>query len=361
MAILLSILHKIRVKQVPAKSVAAPVATVATVATLAPRPEKRDITRMPSKPPKVSTLPPAPAVKRQRVAPGVELPSCGLPKPKRKKAKPAAKAKAPTRKEPLQVADTSPPWDGDKEAYLAKQAVLLKHKGDPILAPEGATVIPGVSKRERKTETRMDPGPLGGSLKRTIAVAVEAAKKGGKPAAPGTKPKHVKMTDALFEALCHDLEQGITLRQICRRPDMPSSRTVYTFVFESEDDDVRASRSARYARARELGMEALLEEALDIADDGSNDWVERERSDGTMVEVVDRDHVARSKVRIETRFKVLAIWNPKRFGTLVKFGDPDGKPMEQGNKSASDIAIDIAKLMVAAAREQGEAPGETLQ
>lgn len=107
----------------------------------------------------------------------------------------------------------------------------------------------------------------------------------------------------VVEAICERLSAGEPLAAICRDEGMPGLRTVYDWM---EDADV----SARIARAREVGEEHLLSECLEIADDGRRDYVPNE--DGR--EVVDHDHIQRSKLRIETRLKLLAKWNPKKWG-----------------------------------------------
>ena len=71
-----------------------------------------------------------------------------------------------------------------------------------------------------------------------------------------------------------------------------------------------------------MGMDAIAEECLEIADDGTNDWVTRKLGNAE-VEVLNAEHVQRSKLRIETRLKLLAKWNPKKWGDRITHaGDP---------------------------------------
>ena len=58
----------------------------------------------------------------------------------------------------------------------------------------------------------------------------------------------------------------------------------------------------------------MLEETLDIADDSSGDLKTIERKDGRLDEVQDSEFVARSKLRIETRLKVLALLDRNKYG-----------------------------------------------
>lgn len=66
----------------------------------------------------------------------------------------------------------------------------------------------------------------------------------------------------------------------------------------------------RIARAREEGYDAIALDALKIADDGLNDTYMTE--DG--IERTNTDVIQRSKLRVETRLKLLAKWSPKRYG-----------------------------------------------
>jgi hypothetical protein len=93
-----------------------------------------------------------------------------------------------------------------------------------------------------------------------------------------------------------------------------------------------------------LGFDAIAEDILDIADDGTNDWVERKRKDGSVDTVVDSEHVQRSKLRIETRLKLLAKWNPKKYGDkqVVDLGNKDGEALKV--ESNTDNAALVLRL-----------------
>lgn len=72
----------------------------------------------------------------------------------------------------------------------------------------------------------------------------------------------------------------------------------------------RENVSLAIARAREDGEDFLAADCLNIADDNGKDV--RQTKDGT--EVTDHDVIQRAKLRIETRLKLLAKWNPKKYG-----------------------------------------------
>lgn len=85
---------------------------------------------------------------------------------------------------------------------------------------------------------------------------------------------------------------------------MPGARTVYDWM------DNRQDVSAVIARARDVGEDMIALDCLHIADDNGND--RRELPGGRTV--TDSDVVQRAKLRIDTRLKLLAKWNPKRWG-----------------------------------------------
>ena len=125
-----------------------------------------------------------------------------------------------------------------------------------------------------------------------------------------------KFTKAIGQHICERMAEGIPLRQICRDKGL-AWPTVYRWI------EAHAEFGEAYQRARDIGMDAIAEECLEIADDGRNDFVKRTSADGADLVVYDAEHVQRSKLRIETRLKLLAKWNPKKYGDRITHtGDP---------------------------------------
>ena len=116
-----------------------------------------------------------------------------------------------------------------------------------------------------------------------------------------------KYTKALIEEVCERLSKGEPLTAICRDEHMPEPRTIY--LWAAADEDI----SSHIARAREAGEVAILEDCLNIADDNGKD--KRIVAEG--VETTDTDVIQRAKLRIDTRLKLLAKWNPKKWGDKV--------------------------------------------
>jgi hypothetical protein len=87
---------------------------------------------------------------------------------------------------------------------------------------------------------------------------------------------------------------------------------------------------------------------LDIADDGTNDFITKTSSDGTEFEVVNTEHIQRSKLRIDTRKWNLSKMQPKKYGEKLDLTTNNEslntqQPMtvEQAKKLLEDINKDI--------------------
>jgi hypothetical protein len=116
-------------------------------------------------------------------------------------------------------------------------------------------------------------------------------------------------TPELAAEICARLAEGQSLREICRNDHMPSESRVREWA--STD---REGFSSHYATAREIGYRRMADELLEIADDGTNDWVKRQRQDGSTETVFDAEHYQRSRLRVDTRKWLLSKALPKIYG-----------------------------------------------
>jgi hypothetical protein len=108
------------------------------------------------------------------------------------------------------------------------------------------------------------------------------------------------------------LTDGESLNSICKSEHIPAKSTVLAWAMENRD-----GFSDRYARAREIQLDAIADEMLDLADDARNDWMERQTGDGTIT-VLDNEHVTRTKLRIDTRKWLLTKLKPQKFGDKLE-------------------------------------------
>lgn len=135
-------------------------------------------------------------------------------------------------------------------------------------------------------------------------------------------------TAEIAALICGRMADGESIRTICKADDMPASSTIYLWLQQHKEF------SEKYdAAARERGW-ALAEESLEIADNGTNDWMERrsESEKGAGVNtgwVLNGEHVQRSRLRVDTRKWFAARLNPKLSERIVnEHSGPDGGPIE---------------------------------
>lgn len=123
------------------------------------------------------------------------------------------------------------------------------------------------------------------------------AKKVGRP---------TKYTQLLADKICEQLSEGISLRTVCKAEDMPSAASVFTWL------RTKAQFLEQYARAKEASSDAMAEDILDIADDGTNDWMVIHRG-GHTTEVPNNEVLQRSKLRVDTRKWLMSKMKPKKY------------------------------------------------
>lgn len=127
----------------------------------------------------------------------------------------------------------------------------------------------------------------------------------------------MSFSQELADTVCARIAEGRSLRSVCSDEGMPTLPTFLRWVNE------RPALAEQYAHARANGLDALAEETLQIADDGSNDWMERHAKDSVGYEL-NGEHVQRSKLRVDTRKWLLSKLAPKKYGDKLELaGDKD--------------------------------------
>jgi hypothetical protein len=150
--------------------------------------------------------------------------------------------------------------------------------------------------------------------------------------------------DLALEVLDH-VSKGLTLVSFCRQEGKPSTWTVQRWRARVPEFD------EAFCLARDQGHDAMAQECVHIAEDGSDDWIEREKRDGTTYMAVNAEAVGRSKLRIETRLKLLACWDRKRYGPnqQIELTGKDGAPVMDTTTRSARLAGLVAKLKSRAA------------
>lgn len=120
-------------------------------------------------------------------------------------------------------------------------------------------------------------------------------------------------------AVLEGLSQGTPLTVILAAEGMPG----YTTFWEWQQGDSVLSEAI--ARAREAGWDAIAVDALKIADHTADDTVLTEHG-----EKPNTEWITRSRLRVDTRLKLLAKWDPKRYGDRSLIGSDPENPLPAG-------------------------------
>ena len=130
------------------------------------------------------------------------------------------------------------------------------------------------------------------------------------PKKPAAKKKKTgsptKRTPAVIRRILSGLSKGTPLTVLCDSPDMPTHGLVR--AWSAKDADL----SVNIAHAREVGFDRIAHDALRIADTTEEGIEECEKEWGT--EIKRADMLGHRRLRVETRLKLLAKWDPKRYG-----------------------------------------------
>lgn len=152
--------------------------------------------------------------------------------------------------------------------------------------------------------------PKPASTRKVAPKAKPRAKAAPKPKAPA-KPvgRPSSYTQDLADLICEGLASGMSMRTVCKGEDMPAMQTVFRWL------RIHPEFCEQYTRAKAEAADALVEEMIDICDDGTNDWMEVHDKDGASAGYkINGEHVQRSRLRVETRKWIAAKLKPKKYG-----------------------------------------------
>lgn len=148
-----------------------------------------------------------------------------------------------------------------------------------------------------------------------------------------------KYTPELAQEICERLANGEPLRQICRDEHMPAWQKIYEWMWKDDSlGDRGVGLSGAIARAREIGQEAIAEQIwIDM-------YAEPERILSEGGGRIDSGYVQLIKARAEIGLKLLAKWNPKRYGDKITHaGDPEA-PLQVNNDAMALLAAAVENL-----------------
>lgn len=126
------------------------------------------------------------------------------------------------------------------------------------------------------------------------------------PKLPAHRPSGY--TDKIAEAICERIAAGETLRDICATDGYPSKSTIFRWTVKNPDF------RALYTEAMRWRSQGRADEIIEIADDGSQDWETVLEAEGAAVQRLNKEAIARSKLRIQCRQWLLERELPKKYG-----------------------------------------------
>lgn len=114
--------------------------------------------------------------------------------------------------------------------------------------------------------------------------------------------------EVIFNDIIKLISGGLSLRKAIQELNTINKDTFFSWIAKNKDF------ADQYARATEVRADAIFEEMFDIADDGSNDWIEKFDKTGQSYYDLNGEHVQRSKLRIDARKWALSKMQPKKYG-----------------------------------------------
>src|ERR1017187_8320776 len=112
-------------------------------------------------------------------------------------------------------------------------------------------------------------------------------------------------TEKIVKTLCERLSIGRSLNSICKDGDMPCITTVMKWLSSDE------SFAAKYARAREVQAEYLLDELIEIADTPKLGIKTVTKDSG--VETTEGDMIEHRRLQVDVRKWAIARMYPRKY------------------------------------------------
>ena len=153
-------------------------------------------------------------------------------------------------------------------------------------------------------------------------------------------PYPAKITPQVIEEVLSRIAQGETLAALGRELGFHPNNWA---VRVREDEELAIA----YQRARDVGADVIAEDALRIIDEEPLRVVEVDEEGKTSHGRIDSAAVAWAKNRAEMRLKLLAKWNPKKYG--------DKQTVDVGNKEGETLKVDSNVDTVALTLQLAEA------
>lgn len=124
--------------------------------------------------------------------------------------------------------------------------------------------------------------------------------------------RHSTYDPVIADEICSQIASSSkSLKTICEQPGFPSVSAVYAWLRTNEEFQ------KQYARAKDDQADYLVEEMMEIADDGRNDFVKTEKGDESY-NVENKEWTNRSRLRVDTRKWIASKLKPKKYGEKIE-------------------------------------------
>lgn len=133
--------------------------------------------------------------------------------------------------------------------------------------------------------------------------------------------------------------RGVTLARLCRKHGI--ARTTLAGWIRNDP-----ALAARLASAKDMFCDALVDECLVIADDSSNDWIERPGGKGGRVPNL--ENIRRSKHAIDARWRRVAQWD------RVDFHQSASRTADADAEAFNAAVIDAMRTVAAKLESEGK-------
>lgn len=140
-------------------------------------------------------------------------------------------------------------------------------------------------------------------------------------------------TDEMADAICDELIEGKSLRQICRAVGMPDRRTVLRWL------DAHPSFAAKYARARESQADLMDDLILEEA------------------EKANKDNAAAVRVRVDAYKWRAAKLQPKKYGDALQMKHSGAIGTFDASKYTDEQLDNLEAVLGPLAAASGDAAG----
>ena len=150
----------------------------------------------------------------------------------------------------------------------------------------------------------------------------------------GAKPKMGRPTlysEELADRICEEIATNTSsLQRICEsNPDFPQFKTIFKWLHEKDKEYF----IDKYAHAKKMQADLMVEELTDISDNGQTDYYVDDKGNFK----VDHENIQRSKLRVDTRKWIASKILPKKFGERLDL-------TTGGEKLNSEQQFDLTKL-----------------